>query len=277
MQNSQAFGTDEATGHFFKFFNNQVALLERLYKHQFTELTHLDGTRIGNIYPLLFSIWHTGTSVSLLSVHGHINECYILARSFLERIITYVYVISCDEAEYLRYMAYTKQKGYRILNRSFSAGKLEVRLKWLGNIDLAKEADLGQAVKMFTSEKGKAKTRWSSKTLSDMLQSIESKGDIDIGFMMLAILWIYDDASEALHGTLYGSVFHIGLFHGRNPSSKEELKQIWNEQFSALFLSLGICVHTLLKSFDQVEKIQDIVRDSNSNLKTMSGVLKHFG
>lgn len=56
MANIRGFGTDETTGLFSNFFNNQLALLEKLYQYQFTELKHLDNTRLGTLYPLLFSI-----------------------------------------------------------------------------------------------------------------------------------------------------------------------------------------------------------------------------
>lgn len=277
MQSSKEFGSDEITGHFFNFFNSQLALLEKLYQYQFTNLKHLDDARVGKLYPLLFSIHHTGISISLLSSHLHINECYILARSFLERLIIYIYLLSCDESEYLRYLAYTKQKGYRVLNRSFVVGDSEVRLKWSGIIDLEKEPELKQAVDTFTSETGKPKTRWTSKRLSEMVQSIASRGKLEIGYLMFAVLWIYDDASEALHGTLYGSTFHVGTFIGEIPSSKEELKKTWNEQFSALFLTLGTCVHTLIQSFNNIVAIVDIVGCSKDNLNRISGVLKQLG
>jgi hypothetical protein len=191
-------------------------------------------------------------------------------------LVTYTYLIFCDEEEYLRYLAYTKQKQYRVLNRKFVAGDSEALLKWSGSIDLKKYPELKQAVDMFTSEKGKPKTRWTSQTLSRMLQSIASKGAIEIGYLMLAILWIYEDASEALHGTLYGSIFHVGLFQGRTPSSKEELNQEWNERFSALLLSLGTCIHTLIQSFNRVEEIKAISSESADNLKAISLVLKQL-
>lgn len=276
MQNTNTFGSDETTRYFVGFFNGQLALMEKLYQYQFTNLKHLDGTRIGNIYPLLFSIWHTGKSIDLLVRHQHVNESYILGRSFLERLITYTYLIFCDEEEYARYLAYTKQKQYRVLNRSFVAGNSEALLKRSGSIDLAKNPDLKRAVDMFTSEKGKPKTRWTSQTLSQMLQAIASKGAIEIGYLMLAVLWIYDDASEALHGTLYGSIFHVGLAQDKIPSSKEELNQKWNEQLSASLFALGTCVHTLIQSFNRVEAIPAILTESGDNLKAVSHLMKQF-
>jgi len=276
MTSKKEFGADKSTGRFFDFFMSQLALLEKLYQHQFTNLKHLDDARVGKLYPLLFSIHHTGISISLLSSHLHINECYILARSFLERLIIYIYLLSCDESEYSRYLAYTKQKGYRVLNRSFVAGDSEVRLKWSGIIDLEKDPDLKEAVNTFTNEKGKPKTRWTSQSLSKMVQSIANRGKLEIGYMMLAKLWIYEDASEALHGTLYGSTFHIGTFIGKIPSSKEELKKTWNEQFSALFLALGTCMHTLIQAFHKVANVDDIISNSKDNLKTISRAMKEM-
>jgi len=150
-------------------------------------------------------------------------------------------------------------------------------LKWSGSIDLAKNPDLKRVVDMFTSEKGKPKTRWTSQPLSEMLQSIADIGKVEIGYLMFAILWIYDDASEALHGTLYGSTFHVGIFHGKIPSSKEELTKNWNERFSALFLTLGTCIHTLIQSFNRVEAIGKIASQSDDNLKAISGIIKQLG
>jgi hypothetical protein len=276
MTSQKEFGTDKLTGRFFDFFMSQLDLLEKLYKHQFTKLKHLDDARVGKLYPLLFSIHHTGISISLLSSHLHTNECYILARSFLERLIIYIFLLSCDESEYSRYLAYTKQKGYRVLNRSFVVGDSEVRLKWSGIIDLEKEPDLKQAVDTFTSETGKPKTKWTSKRLSEMVQSIASRGKLEIGYLMFAKLWIYEDASEALHGTLYGSTFHVGTSIGKIPSSKEELKKTWNEQFSALFLTLGTCMHTLMQAFHKVANVDDIISNSKNNLTTIRSAMKEM-
>jgi len=277
MASQRGFGTDETTDLFFNFFNNQLTLLENLYQYQFTELKHLDSTRLGTLYHLLFGIHHTGLSISLLSRHLHLKECYILARSFLESLITYTYILYCDEEEYSRYLAYTKQKAYRVLNRSFTVGDSKVRLRWTSSIELEKEPELKKALELFTSLKGKAKTRWTSHSLSQMLESIASRGGLEIGYLMFAILGIYDDASEALHGTLYGAIFHIGTFAGKIPASKNELKKTWNEQFSALFLMLGCCIHTLIYAFHKVAAVKRILKESTENLKAIGSTIKEIG
>ena len=150
-------------------------------------------------------------------------------------------------------------------------------LIWSGSIDWEKEPELKEAVDMFTSERGKTKTRWTSQGLSAMLESIASKGGLEIGYLMFAILGIYDDASEALHGTLYGSIFHMRPVMGKKPATKGELKKTWNEQFSALFLMLGSCVHTLIYAFNEVAAIESILNESTENLKNIGKVIKEIG
>ena len=110
-----------------------------------------------------------------------------------------------------------------------------------------------------------------------MLESIASKGGLEIGYLMFAILGIYDDASEALHGTLYGSIFHMRPVMGKKPATKGELKKTWNEQFSALFLMLGSCVHTLIYAFNEVAAIESILNESTENLKNIGKVIKEIG
>lgn len=276
MTNPKEFNSSELTGEVFKFYSKQLFLLEKLYQYQFNQLKHMDDTRLGSLYLLLFNMPYTGTSIGILARHLHLNECYMLARSLLERIINYLFLLSCDEEEYQRYLSYTKQKGFRVLNRSFTVGDMEVCLRWSGSIDLEQEPELKKAVDTFTSKKGKPKTRWTSLSLSEMLESINNKGELDVRYLMFAILGIYDDASEALHGTLYGSVFHIGAFGRKIPSSVSELGETFNEQFSTLFLMLGTCVHTLLQGFHKVSDIENVLDESRNNLKDIKQIMSNY-
>lgn len=267
MTSSADFGSDESTVRFLDFYDKQLSLLEELYQYQFHELDHLPDRRVASLYPLLFSMHSTGLSVRLLAMHRYLNECFMLSRALLERLINYVYLLFCDEKDYSSYLAYTKQKGFRILNRSVTAGDLKAELRWLGSIDLSKEPELKQAVELFTSKKGRQITRWTSLSLSKMLAVIVEKGGIEIGFLMFAILGIYDNASEALHGTLYGSTFHIGAFTGKTPSTKNELAKTWNEQFTMLFLMLGTCIHSLIQAVHKVLPIEEIKNRSMQNTR----------
>jgi len=261
------FGSGESTGQVFSFYMDQVAVLQGLYE---SPEVNSAPDRIASLYPLLFSIHSTALSIGLLARHGYLNECFMLARAFLERLINYIYLLFCNEEEYLRYLAHTKQKGFRMLNRSIKAGDLQVELKWSGSVDLDKERELKEAIDLFTSEKGREITRWTSVVLSDRLGTIAEKGGLEIGPLMFALVGIYQDASEALHGTLYGSIFHIGVFTKKLPSRKSALYKTYNEQFSVLFFALGVCVDSLVKAIHKVLPINDLQKRSRENINTVS-------
>lgn len=80
------FGSDASTGQVFNFYLNQVSVLEDLIK---CAKVNSASDRMSSLYPLLFSIHSTGSSISLLAIHGFLNESFMLARAFLERLINY--------------------------------------------------------------------------------------------------------------------------------------------------------------------------------------------
>ncbi|MGB2798509.1 MAG: DUF5677 domain-containing protein [Dehalococcoidia bacterium] len=226
-----------------------------------------------SLYPLLFSIRSTGWSISLLATHGFLNESFMLARAFLERLVSYIYLLSCDEDEYGRYLAHTKQKGFRMLNRSIEAGKFRAELKSLGSVDLSKDQELKEAIDLFTSKGGRQVTRWTKAGLPTMLTVIDEKGGLkspQMGYLMLALLGIYEQASEALHGTLYGSIFHVGAFTKKLPSTKRELTETFNENFSMLFQSLGVCIDSLVRAIDTLVPIDELCKRSTDNTHSIS-------
>lgn len=274
MNNKAIFGSDKHREEFHRLYVKQIVLLESLYKYQFEKLGHLDDTRLGSLYLLLFSMTYTGSAISILAGRMQaegclITECYMLARSLIERIINYLYLLYCDEKEYKKFLQYTKQKGVRVLNRSFTVGEIEVALRISEQVDFKYNSEIAEAVEQFTSKRGKPITRWTKSSISDMLETIKNKGNVDIRYLMLAVLGIYDDASEALHGTIYGATFHIGHYFNRIPKSKNELKKNINGQFSTLFLMLCTSIHTLIIGFNKNAGIEEILRESKKNIKSI--------
>ena len=257
------FGSDEFTGTLFDFYIKQVNLLEELYKN----LDFYNATgRTSGLYLLFFSLHLTGLSIAHLAKGKFLNESFMLARSLIEKIINYLYLLYCDEEEYRNYLAHSKQKQFRMFDRSINVGELKAEIKRLDSTELQENAELQEAINKFTSKSGKEISRWSSRSISDRLSVIEPKVGKDIGILMLSILGIYENASEALHGTLYGVAFNIGLWSGRKPSTPSELSKDWNEQFSMLFYMLGTCIHILVKVIHNEIPIEDIKAQSSENV-----------
>ena len=61
----------------------------------------------------------------------------------------------------------------------------------------------------------------------------------------MSLLTIYADASEALHGTLYGATFHLGAYEASPPHDQASLDQHRYQTRSALYLMAGGSIDTL--------------------------------
>ncbi len=176
-------------------------------------------------------------------------------------------------------MNYTKQKSYRVQNRSFIAGDHKVELKWAGSVNLDDYSELKEAVNQFTSSKGKAVTRWTSLSLGDRLNVIGEKASINIEGLMFSTLGIYDDASEALHGSLYGATFNYGFFEGKIPSNTKEFTEIYRNKLLTLFFALGTSIASLLEVISEVyptDKVKEFARQSGDNFGALGGYIDNF-
>jgi hypothetical protein len=163
--------------------------------------------------PLLMGISSNAMAIVKLARENCGNEVYPIARSLLERIITFYYLQSCPEPELENYIDYSKQKTYLQFHKEIIINDKKFSVSSTKNIDLLEFPDLKIAVEKFTSSKKKKPiTRWSKLSLEQKLSTIDSAGEINISLLMIALLAIYDDASEALHGTMYGCTFHVGAF-----------------------------------------------------------------
>ena len=255
-----------------KYYVQQVLLAKEFYEYQFSEWENITNQRIKSLYHLLMSIYITGNAINLLALNNFLSESYMLARALLEKLINYMYVLVCEEDEYQKYLNYTKQKGYRILNRSFQVGDQKAELKWSGSVNLDDNPELRDAVNQFTSGKGKAITRWTSLSLQERLAIIRDKGKIKIEGLMLSTLGIYDDASEALHGTLYGAAFHFGFFEGKPLRKVEDLAETYRNRLLFLFFALGTSIASLFEVVSYVypsEKSKDVAEQSQTYLREL--------
>jgi len=275
MNKKAKWGTQEFTNHLFRYYGKQCDLLEELYKYQYDSLKKKPNERVDSLYLLLYSMYDTACSVSILAMNQKINEGYMIGRALLEKIINYIYLLYCDEEYYKRYLAYTKQKGYRNLKKSIKAGDVVAELKWTGHPDLDDDKELKKAVELFTSKKGKTISRWRNKTIEEMLDLIVERSGVNVKYvkyLMIAMLAIYDDASEALHGTLYGTIFHIGIFSAGSSRTKSKIVSSVHGQLSLLFFALGCCINSLIEAVNQVFPIEEIRKKAIENDKELIGL-----
>lgn len=259
-------GTKEGFDSIASLFYQQARIIEKTMKLLFSSLKKNPNERVNEIYFLLFGLITSSQSILNLSICGKIAECYILARSIIERIIIALYLLICEQNEFNRYKLYSKQEAVRMQCREIEVDTIKAVFKASNYEEMLNNPEIQEALGMFTSSKGKKITRWNTKSLKKMLNSITSSG-LEVRALMLAMLMIYDEASEALHGTFYGAVFYSGVFDTGIPNDIKELEKTWLSRISLVLFSLSTCINSLLKGIDDIYPIKSLYRDSSELLK----------
>lgn len=172
-----------------------------------------DSARLLKLYPLLAAILEDSISLDILASHSRVNQCYVISRALLERVINFSYLLYAPEQEYSSFVEYTKNKAARSLSRKIEIDGVEKVSLNFASDDYQLSEDYVRAVEQFTSANGREIPRWTKLNIDKRADFLDKKSGKNL---LLHVLAIYADASEALHGTLYGALFHLGVF---NPSS----------------------------------------------------------
>jgi hypothetical protein len=199
--------------------------------------------RVSRLYPVYSAIIEDAISIRLLCENGRTNQAYIVSRALLERVTNFCFLQLCTDADFSDYVDYSLNKAGRSLDRSIEAnGQVKARIVLSGG-DFGLPPEIGAAIAKFTSERGREKTRWTNVSLPDRAAVIEAK--LGSTGLFMSLLTIYADASEALHGTLYGAAFHLGAYEAQPPHDQASLDRHRYETLSALYLMAGGSIDTL--------------------------------
>lgn len=235
------------------------ALLDAFQKHflRLASILHrVDVKELAKVDPKLYQcalLFHCiaddAESICLLGQHGYSNQATMVHRAFLEKIVTLIYLQVTTEDEFKAYFLYSIQKTYRLMDRNLKVNDdKKIALKFKGDFDLSAHPEMKEAVDRFTRVSGKVKTRWVNGSIETKLSVIEKAGVIDAGFLMFPLFYVYDDASEALHGTMYGCLVHFGIYEpGAAPTSAEERAKHHRRHLALLFWFGITTLHTLNK------------------------------
>jgi len=244
-----------------------VRLLEGLFYQQI-ELTR-QGIRLplagraGNLKPVIFSLTDTGRALGILARSGAWNELVMLSRAFLERAINVCYLLVCDDTEYECYFRHTKQKAYRLLNRQLTSAVGSVTVSVENAPAPSSIPGLEEALESFTSSKGKEINRWTKTNLVDRIEVICSRSPVNAFVFLCALCAIYQDASEALHATLYGCTFHVGIWSPGKQGHGLDAIDEWNlGTVSFLFLVFGYLLEAVISMLGEYGELGATVEDS---------------
>lgn len=264
------FGDKALTEHLNGYLLAQTSILKGVSKSK-----NLTG-RAEEMRAVLMSSVGIAVAINRLGKEDMLNETTMLTRALLERLINFCYIIVCNEDEFQKYKSYSLQKAYRKLDRKIEAEKHTLGVKYAGEINLDTIPEMKSAIAQFTGPKGGEKTRWTDVELSKRVILIgESSKAFDERKWLLSILSFYEDASEALHGTFYGSTFHTGYHQpGFDKNNKEEIETGAQKKLSLLFWQMGDLIGEVIAFLDEKYKLGDIVEKSKENSKNTDAIMK---
>lgn len=243
---------------FEKYFIVQLQLLKEL-----TESIKKSDMpkRLDCLGQLLVSLISNGEAIITLMHGAFIPEAYIISRSFLEKCVNFCYLNICEQCEYDDYLDWTKQKLIRAIYTKKKA------FKNLGHEVPAPDINsFAEGIKKFSGKKGGEKFSWTNKSLYHRIKFLEDAiGEKSLGMYLAAMNLIYEDASESIHGTLYGATYHKISLYKANVSEEDKMKRqliIMTE----VYMFLGYLIHGIFQILSK--KIPDnlILKQSEENI-----------
>ena len=192
-----------------------------------------------------------GVGVSIHSITKLISEldmgirdCFGITRSVCEGSINVAYIIAGGPQIAARARMHTMQKTYRELTRETVVSGVVIKA---GKIPPPEAIPgMAEALAVFTRKNGAEVTDWAPISLLEKQEVIREAfpgTDIVVG----ATSGLYRNASEILHGTLYGvQYFWTAGFGGE--FSKEEFSKLYvSNHLVAIFTSVWAATHTMLE------------------------------
>jgi len=118
---------------------------------------------------------------------------------------------------------------------------------------------------------------WTKKSLNQRIEAIEKWGKMFDVFFTLNKLQYYSDASEALHGSLYGCTYELGVLeHDFDYTKENELNKKLYKDSTCVLLHLGMLTHESFTLISYTSDIKTIWNYSYNNRKNALNLLYHI-
>lgn len=205
------------------------------------------------------------------------TEMMMLARSFIEKIINFCYVMICDEKEYRKFLLHPLYRAYHQMEKSKYAGNVKLEIKFSGRHFIKNNPKVSEALELFSESN--PRLNWTDKNLDKKVAVLKERTNINIGIFLMNTLTIYTNASESLHGSLYGCSFHTGAYDPTiNISDGKEIDINLIKNTALLYVQLGFMIHEVIKyivmEIMRDEKLLDLVKGSQGNEKKAVDIMK---
>lgn len=258
-----------------QFFGSELILLKEV-------IPKIVDDRLAKTAVLLISCGQTGAALLQLAsqTDRFTSESVMLTRAFMEKITNFCYVGVCDEKEYRSFILHPIYKHYH--NLGFP--KMEDDLNFIAeNVAARKEKQeklkknpiVQEALEMFSETK--SNLNWTKKNLNQRIEVIKKWGKLMDVFFTINKIQYYSDASESLHGSLYGCTYDVGIFDlNFDHTKKDEIDKKLYKDNSCILLHLGMLIHESLTLISYSNDIQNIWDYSYHNRNQALNLLYHI-
>lgn len=258
-----------------QFFASELMLLKEV-------IPKIKDERLGKVAVLLISSGQTGAALLQLASQTDTfsSETVMLARAFMEKITNFCYVGICDEKEYRAFILHPIYKHYH----NVAEIKMEDEIDdYFVNMEERKEKQeklkknpiVQEALTIFSETK--TNLNWTKKTLNQRISTIQEWGKLMDVFFTLNKIRYYSDASETLHGSLYGCTYGIGIFDQDFDNTKpDELDKKLYKDSACVLLHLGMLIHESFTLINYSDSIDEIWKHSYNNRRNGLNLLFHI-
>ncbi len=260
-----------------QFFGAELMLMKEA-------IPKITDDRISKTATLLISGGQTGAAFLQLAsqVECFTSEAIMLARSFMETITNFCYASVCDEKEYRAFILHPIYKyyfkvGFHSIEEINNYETYMEHAKAIkGKREKLKQVPIVQeALAMFSETK--PNLTWTKKSLNERIKVLEKWGKFLDVFFSLNKIQYYSDASEALHGSLYGCTYDLGAFDPDfDHTNKEEFSKKLHKDNACLILYLGTLIHESLTLIKYSNDISEIWEYSYKNRGQALNLLSHI-
>jgi hypothetical protein len=186
-----------------------------------------------------------------------VRMLFPIARSSVETWINTAYILAGGEDMAQRAIHHAQQKFFRDNDRTFGRGNSQMRVRILPAADERPSEELQKMMDDFTTKKGHSKD-WTDLTAPQRIEFIQQTlGDSCSAGFLGAYGLIYSDASEIVHGSLYGA---RKFFDGGYSAYKniEEFERFTAGHLEGILFALILSTDNYLRAFASVQDLKPL-------------------
>ncbi|MDD5437740.1 MAG: DUF5677 domain-containing protein [Patescibacteria group bacterium] len=268
----QKFGSNELLNSMRNYLSAEMTLVRGIIE------TRQLQNRSLSIMAMIGSLLGTGNAILLLMKENQrfYNEGIMLARGFFERITNVCYLLLCDEDTFFKCTQHTIFRQYargkengKVVKDENDNVLMKIELSFKGIEKIEDNSLIKEAIDSFEKDnKYKFPIPKIEKRLGFLLKQNKT---INVSLFLAYQQAYYDDASEALHGSFYGSLFHvlnIGL------KEKNAIEEETNKNTTLLLWQTSELFHQLIVLLSEINNMNDFREKSDHNSKTTLGIMR---